>query len=123
MAYRRRYLAFSAAAALSVFPFSSIVHARPAASVDGPEASPQETVESITVVGERLRRAGGVIGMNPLTGKMKCKVLHPSGVARIDTAACDIALRCAKENRRNRELFRGCVDAGYDEFLKTYFDS
>src|SRR5690606_6553968 len=49
----------------------------------------EEEADAIVVVGERLRRARGAIGINPITGRMKCKVTNPSGDDRVDRAACD----------------------------------
>ena len=74
--------------------------------------------DTITATGERLRCAGGAISVNPITGKMSAT---PSGDDRIDAAACDIALRCATQDRPTRDRFAACVEAGYEAFLDSCF--
>ena len=89
-----------------------------------PATAPGEApvdADPILVVGERLKGAGARITLNPFTGRMKCKVTTPSGDARIDAAACEIGLRCARQHRRDREQFGACMDAGRETFLDEYF--
>ena len=101
--------------------FASTALAQPPSGIAAESGSAAEG-DDIAVVGQKLRRAGGVIGINPITGKMKCRITHPSGAERIDAAACDIGLRCVKQFRRDRDRATACVEEGYEAFLKTYFD-
>jgi hypothetical protein len=104
--------------------FSAMTQAQQPNPDQGAQSAPDAHLEGeddrITVIGERLRRAGGAIRVNGITGRMTCRVTHPTGDDRIDAAACDVALRCARENRRDREAFNACVETGYEQFIDDY---
>jgi len=100
---------------LLALTLAQAVVAAPPVGATGDETDP------IVVVGERLRGVGVAIGFNLFTGKTNCRVTKSSGDERLDTAACEIALGCAKQERRNRDRTRACVEAGYDAFLDDYF--
>ena len=99
---------------------SALTLAQAAVAAPSPLAAGEEG-DPIVVIGERLRSVGVAIRVNAFTGDMRCRVRKSSGDDRLDAAACEISLRCARQERRNRPRTRACVHAGYDAYLDDYF--
>jgi hypothetical protein len=77
--------------------------------------------DAITVVAERLRDAKMSLTLNRFTGQLKCRLKQPSGDARIDAAACEITLGCARLQLREGRGYAACMATARDAFLDEYF--
>ncbi len=81
-----------------------------------PSAPPED---EITVIGRRMRAMRFVVKHDRRRGGYRCMVRRSSGDPALDTAICDIGLRCVRDVTAVSQV-QGCVRTGLDALPGLY---
>ncbi|WCM25148.1 hypothetical protein NDN01_13805 [Sphingomonas sp. QA11] len=84
----------------------------------GPAAPPEEPIEDIVVLGQRLKRVGVSMKIDRKGRLRVCRVTHSVGDAELDRFWCDAGVACAATRPKDAAALTACIEARKDEYLE-----